>query len=61
MSTKHANELKVHKKTVTTAIKQYLSSDLNSFDYTIWDVLENKTNAISHLCIGSLKTAIEEE
>ena len=37
------------------------SPDLNPFDYTIWGVLENKTNAIFHLNIGSFKTAIEEE
>ena len=37
------------------------SPDPNSMDYTIWAVLENKTNATSHPNIGSLKTAIEEE
>ena len=58
---KHSNELLVHKKTVRIAIKQDLSPDLNSLDYAIWGVLENKTNATSHLNIGSLKTAIEEE
>ena len=31
---KHANELKVYKKTVRTAIKQDLSPDLNSLDNT---------------------------
>ena len=30
---KHTNVLKVHEKTVRTAIKQDLSSDFNSFDY----------------------------
>ena len=27
----------------------------------MWGVIENKTNATSHLNIGSLKTVIEEE
>ena len=54
---KYANELKVHEKTVWTAIKQ----DLKPPDGAIWDILENKTNAFSHPIIGSLKTAIEEE
>ena len=58
---KYANELKVHEKTGRTAIKQDLSPDLNPLDYTIWDVLEDKTNATSHPNIGSFKTAIEEE
>ena len=58
---KHANESKVHKKTVKTAIKQDLSPDLNPLDYGIWVILENKTNVNSHSNIGSLKTAIEEE
>ena len=44
---------------LSTAIKQDLSPDINLLDYTIRGVLENKTNATSH--IGSLKTAIEEE
>ena len=41
----------------------WLSSnpDLNCLDYAIWNVLENKTNAISHSDIRSLKTAIEKE
>ena len=56
---KHTNELKVYKETVRTAIKQDLSPD--SLDYTIWGVLENKTNATSHPNMGSLKAAIEEE
>ena len=38
-----------------------LSPDLHPLDYTIWDVLENKTYATSHPNIGLLKTAIEEE
>ena len=58
---KQANELKVHKKTVRTAIKQDLSPDHNPLNYTIWGILEYKTNAISHPNIGSLKPAIEEE
>ena len=58
---KHTNELKAHKKTVRTAVKQDLSPDLNHLDYTIWGILENKTNATSHPNIGSLKTTIEEE
>ena len=59
----HANGLKVHKKTVRTAIKQDLSPDLNSLDYTIWGgggVLK-KINATCHPNISSLKIAIEEE
>ena len=58
---KHANELKFHKKTVTTAIKQDLSTELDPLDYAIWSVLENETKATSHPNIGSLKTAIEKE
>ena len=37
------------------------SPNLNPLDYTIWGVLENKTNTTSHPNIGSLKTATEEE
>ena len=33
----------------------------NPFDYVIWDVLENKTNATSYQNISLLRTAIEEE
>ena len=51
---KHANKLKVHEKTVRTAIKQDLSPDLNPLDYVIWGVLKNKTNATSHPNIGLL-------
>ena len=58
---KDANELKVHAKTVRTAIKQESSTNLNLLDFAIWGVLENKTNASSHLNIGSLKIAIEED
>ena len=57
---KHANKLKVYKKTVRTAIKQDLSSDLNSLAYTIWAVLKNKTNTTSHPNFSLLKIAIEE-
>ena len=53
--------MKVHEKTVRRAIKQYLSPDLNSLDYAIWGVLENKTNAASYPNTGSLKIAILEE
>ena len=55
---KHANELKVHKKMVRTAVKQDLSTDLNPLDYAIRGVLKNKTNATSHGYIGSLKAAL---
>ena len=58
---KHANELKVHRKTVRTAIKHDLNPDLNLLNYNIWGVLENKTNATSHRNINSLKTVIEKE
>ena len=58
---KHANELKVHEKTVRIAIKQDLRPDLNPLDDALWSVLENKTKATSHPNTGSLKTAIEEE
>ena len=58
---KHANELKVLEKTVRAAIKQDLSPDLNSLDYAIWGVLDNKTNATSHPNFGLHKTATEEE
>ena len=44
-----------------TAIKQDLNRDLNHFDWAIWVVFENKTNATSHQNIGSLKIAVEEE
>ena len=37
------------------------SQDLNELDYAIWGVLENKTNATSHLNIGMLKITIEEK
>ena len=58
---KHTNELKVHKKTVMTAIKQDLIPDFNTLDYALLGVLENKTNVTSYPNIGSLKTAIREE
>ena len=46
-----------------TGVSLWLSSspDLNHLDYTLWGILENKTNATSHPNIGSLKIAIEEE
>ena len=44
-----------------TAIEQDLSPNLNPLDYTIWGILESKTNTTSHPTIGSLKTVIEEE
>ena len=37
------------------------SQNLNNLHYTIWNFLENKTNATSHPNIGSLKTSIEKE
>ena len=58
---KHVYESKVHEKTVKTAIKQDLSFDLNTLEYAMWSILENKTNATSSPNIGSLKTATEEE
>ena len=58
---KYANEVKVHEKTVRTVIEQDLSPDLNSLDYALWGVLENKTNETSHRNIDSLKFAIEDE
>ena len=33
----------------------------STFDYAIWGVLENKTNATPHPNFGWLMTAIEEE
>ena len=58
---KHTNELKVHEKSVRTAIKQDLSTELNPLDYVLWGILENKTNATSPSNINSLKTGIEQE
>ena len=49
---KHTNELKVHEKTVSIAIKQYLSPGLNPLDNAIWGILENEANATSHPNIG---------
>ena len=49
---KHINELKVHNKTVRTAIKQDLSLDHYFLDYAIGGILENKKNEISHPNIG---------
>ena len=48
-------------KSWSIVIKHDLSPDLNSHDYNIWGILENKTNATSHPNIGLLKNAIEEE
>ena len=42
-------------------LNKKISPDVNPLDYAIWGILENKTNPISHLNIGLLKTAIEEE
>ena len=39
----------------------FIKPDHNHLDYALWGILENKTHATSHLNIGSLKTAIEEE
>ena len=58
---KHANESIVHTKTMETAIKQDISPDINPLDYTIWGVLENRTNATPHPNIDSLTAAIEDE
>ena len=58
---KHANELKVQKKTMRTAIKQNLNPDLKPLDYAIWGILENITNANSYQNFGLLKTAIVED
>ena len=58
---KHANELKVHEKTVRTAIKQDLCPDVKPLDYSVWGDLENKSNSTSNPNVGSLKTTIEEE
>ena len=44
---KHANKLKVHEKTLTTAMKQDLNPYLNPLDYAICGILENKTNFTS--------------
>ena len=55
---KHANELKLYGKTVRTAIKQNLSPGLNLLNYVMWGILENQTNAASHLNIGLLQTSI---
>ena len=52
---KHANELKVHEKTVWRAIKQYSGPDFKSLDYAILGFLENQTNANSHPKFGFFK------
>ena len=53
--------MKVHEKTVRTAIKQDIGTDLSSLDYAIGGVSENKTNATSYPNIGLFKTAVEAE
>ena len=55
---KHVNELKVHKRTLRTAIKQDLSPDFNPLDYAICGILENKTNATSHPNIGLVSVSL---
>ena len=37
------------------------SLDLNPLDYTMWGILENKTNVPSYQNIGSLETTIAGE
>ena len=58
---KYANELKVHEKTVGTAIKRDFSPDLNPLAYATQRSFENKTNTTSHPNVGLLKTAIQRE
>ena len=53
--------MKVHVKTVWTAIKQDLSRDLKPLVYAIWGVLKNKTNVTCNPNIDLLKTIYEEE
>ena len=53
--------MKIHEKTVRTAIKLDLSPDFKPLDYVTWGVLENKTNATFHPNIGLFKISIEEE
>ena len=48
-------------ESVRTIIKQDLRPNLNSLDYAVWGVLENKTNATFHPNIGLLNAAIEKE
>ena len=48
-------------KKISKIIGVSLWSPSNPFNYAIWGVLENKTNATPPPNIGSLKTAIEEE
>ena len=57
---KCTNEMKVQGKSVKTAIKEDLSSDLYIFEYAILGILENKTNVTSHPNIGLLKAAIQD-
>ena len=56
---KHANELEVHEKTVRTAIKQDLSPGLKPLYYTIWGVLENKTNATTWMLTKRIEKKLD--
>ncbi len=51
------------KNSEITGISLWLPSspDINPLDYSIWSVLENKTNATSHQNISTLKTTIEKQ
>ena len=49
------------KNFLNTSLWSPSNPDVNSLDYAIWGIFENKTNATSNPNIGSLKTAIEEE
>ena len=46
---KHANELKVHEKTIRTAIKQDLSPDRNPLDYAIWGIFKKTKHILVRL------------
>ena len=48
-------------ETIGVSLWPLSSPDLNTLDYTIWDVFENEKNDTSHPNVGSLKTAIEVE
>ena len=62
MSKKRNDKGKTKAKKITgDSLWPPLSPDHNPLDYTIWGILENKTNATSHPNIGSLMTAVEEE
>ena len=60
---KHANECESSPGNCKDSkIKQDFQLRPNPFlGYTIWDVLENKTNATSHPNIGSFETIIKEK